>query len=356
MNMNCLLAATSGGFWMPQRASTVAPEVDGLFNFIMWVTIFFFFLILALTVVFVIKYRYREGAAPPEKTAAHSTALELTWTVIPTIIVLMIFYFGFRGYLHMEVAPPDAYEINVNGKTWNWEFTYPNQHVDSELHIPVKTPIRVVLSSQDVIHSLFIPQFRVKKDAVPGRYNRFWFEATETTPLGPDGKPDPNQAFDIYCAEYCGQSHSDMRAKVIVHTPEDYRRWLEDASNWQKSMTPLEAGKMFVNTRGCLTCHSVDGSRSTGPTWKDLFGRDEPMSDGTTVHVDENYIRESLYEPAAKVVAGYTVQMQSYKGSLKEEDVGAIIAYMKSISSHYKGDQLPAAAGATQPTTAPATK
>ncbi len=339
--MNWILAqASSGGFWMPRRASTVAGDVDALFSFIFWLTVFFFCLILVLMVAFVLKYRHREGYEQPAKPPAHSTALELTWTIIPTILVLLIFYFGFRGYLHMSVAPPNAYEINVTARMWHWDFIYPNGYVDSELHIPVDTPVRLVMQSEDVIHSLFIPQFRVKKDVVPGRYNRFWFQATE------------QGEFDIYCAEYCGNGHSTMLSKVIVHDSAGFNKWLEQASSWETRMTPAEGGKMLVSSRGCLQCHSVDGTRVIGPTLKNVFGEEQNVDGGQKVLADENYIRESLYEPNAKIVAGYTPQMPSYKGSLKDRDVDAIIAYLKSISDKHKNDTM--SVPATAPTSAPA--
>ncbi|HWP39378.1 MAG TPA: cytochrome c oxidase subunit II [Tepidisphaeraceae bacterium] len=319
------MPATSGSFWMPPAASTVAGSVDGLFYFVFWITVIFLALVSALVIAFVIKYRYRADRPEAEDAPAHNTALELTWTVIPTVLVLMIFYFGFRGYLHMSVAPPDAYEINVDAKMWAWSFIYPNGHVDPELHVPVNRPVRLVLQSQDVIHSLYIPQFRIKRDAVPGRYNRTWFQATQ------------QGVFDLYCAEYCGQGHSQMLTKVVVHDPQDFDRWLEDAANWERRMTPAEAGKMLFETRGCTQCHSVDGTARTGPTLKDLFGRQEKLADGSTTHVDENYIRESLYEPNARIVQGFAAVMPSYKATLKDRDVSAIIAYLKSISVHHSG-------------------
>jgi cytochrome c oxidase subunit 2 len=328
--MNWLLAQVdSGSFWMPPQASTVSDDVDGLFYFIFWITVFFFVLILTLMIFFVIKYRYREGREHPERTPAHSTALELTWTVIPTVLVLMIFYYGFRGFLKMSIAPPNAYEIQVRASSWAWSFTYPNGVVTTELNIPRGVPIRLVLSTpeRDVIHSFYVPQFRIKRDAVPGRYNRVWFEATQLSP--PEG-------FDIYCAEYCGQNHSKMRAKLVVREPEDFKTWLADAGDWEKRMTPLEAGKDFVNSRACVQCHSLDGSTKTGPSFKDLFGSQRPITGQGNVLADENYIRESLYEPGAKIVQGYTLQMSSYRGQLKDKDVDAIITYLKSISSHYQ--------------------
>jgi cytochrome c oxidase subunit 2 len=331
--MNWILGQTAPrGFWMPPQASTVSDEVDGLFYFIFWITVFFFVLILTLMVWFVVKYRHREGREHPERAPAHSTALELTWTVIPTVLVLVIFYYGFRGFLKMSIAPPNAYEIQVTATMWSWSFTYPNGLVYNELHIPLNVPVRLVLSSTDVIHSLYVPQFRVKKDAVPGRYNRFWFQATQLSP--PEG-------FDIYCAEYCGQAHSKMLSKVVVHEMEEFKTWLADASDPYKRMTDLEAGANFVRTNGCIQCHSLDGSAANGPTFKDLFGKQEELTDGSRVLVDENYVRESIYDPAAKIVKGYSLGMSSYRGRLKDRDVNAIILYLKTLSSHSKSE-LPA--------------
>jgi cytochrome c oxidase subunit II len=334
--MNGLLGQSSGGFWMPPQASSVAGDVDGLFSFILWITIIFFLLNTALVTLFVIKYRYRPGREQAERAPSHSTALELTWTAVPTVLVLIIFYFGFRGFLHMSVMPPDAYEITVNAKMWNWSFTYPNGHTSPELHVPYNVPVRLVLTSEDVIHSFYVPQFRVKKDAVPSRFNRLWFQATE------------RGTFDVYCAEYCGQMHSQMRAKVVVEDIDAFKKWLEDQSNWEKRMTPVEAGKMLINNNGCLQCHSQDGTIKNAPSFKDLFGKQEPLTDGSTVLVDEAYLRESLIDPAAKIVSGFRPLMPSYRPQLKDRDLNAIIAYLKTISTNFQS-----AVPTSAPTTAP---
>lgn len=341
--MNVLLGQSSGSFWMPPQASTVAGDVDGLFSFILWITIFFFVLNTVLVIWFAWKYRWRPGRDNAERAPAHSTPLELTWTVVPLVVVLIIFYFGFRGFLNMSVMPPDAYEVTVRAKMWSWSFTYPNGHSSNELHVPFNVPVRLILTSEDVIHSFYVPQFRLKKDVVPTRYNRLWFQATE------------KGIFDIYCAEYCGQQHSQMRAKVVVEDIEVFKKWLDDESNWERRMSPVEGGKMLINNNGCLQCHSEDGSIKNGPSFKDLFNRQEQMSDGSSVLVDENYIRESLYDPNARIVAGFRPQMPSYRAQLKERDVSAIIAYLKTISTHYQGAP-PASGPATGPATAPATQ
>ena len=324
--------------YLPPKASTVAGDVDGLFNGILFITAFFTLLIFAGMMYFAIRYRHRPGHEGGE-SPGHSTALELTWTIVPTIIVLVIFYYGFRGYLDMTVVPPNAYEIQVRSWMWNWGFVYPNGYQSSELHIPKDRPVRLVLTSEDVIHSLYIPAFRLQKMTVPGRYNRYWLQAKE---LG---------EFKIYCAQYCGQKHSEMLSKVVVHTPEDFDDWLEVASNPEKQpgFTPVKGGEQILTARGCLQCHTLTGGASTGPTFKDLFGKQEPLADGTTVLVDENYIRDSILYPQKQLVQGFQPVMPSFLGTISDRQIEWINAYLKSISVHYKGGDP------NQPTNAPAT-
>jgi cytochrome c oxidase subunit 2 len=321
--------------YLPPKASTVAPYVDLLFNAILFITAFFCLLIFVMMGVFAFKYRHRPGNEGGE-SPGHSTALELTWTIIPTIIVLVIFYYGFKGFLNETVVPPNAYEINVQSRMWNWGFVYPNGHVDPELHIPKDRPIRLVLTSDDVIHSLYIPAFRVQKMTVPGRYNRFWVEATQAGD------------FPVYCAQYCGTNHAEMITKCIVHEQADFNAWLEVASNPEKQsgFTPARAGEQIMKARGCFQCHSMDGSASTGPTLKDAFGRTEALSDGSTITVDENYIRESIYYPQKKIVKGFGPVMPAFLGSLKDREIDWIIAYLKNNSAHFQAGDAPAPASA----------
>ena len=223
-------------FWMPVSASTYSQEVDWVFYFIFGICAFFFVLIVALMVLFAVKFRARKGAATPTGLK-HSTALELTWTIIPVIIVVIIFYYGFRGYMDMATPPANSYPIIVTAQKWQWFFQYPNGHIDDKLHVPAQRPISLVLQSNDVIHSLYVPAFRIKRDAVPGRYNKTWFEATEVPQAG------KTLEYDLFCAEYCGTSHATMITKVVVHEPNSFAAWLEDASNWVDRMPPAEAGQ-----------------------------------------------------------------------------------------------------------------
>ncbi len=323
MGLSGLLNQQQGSFWMPPPGSTSAAGVDKLFYFIFWLSVFFFVLIVSLMVFFIVRYRHREGRGP-EKSPTHHTALEITWSVIPLILVLFIFYFGFKGYVDLYTPPENAYEIQVVGQKWQWFFNYPNGVVNENLHVPVDTPVRLVITSEDVIHSLYIPAFRLKMDAVPGRYSKVWFNAKE-----------PGE-YDLFCAEYCGTGHSDMMAKVVVHDVGEFEKWMADAADIFKDRSLAEVGEYLYKSRGCAQCHTVDGSANVGPSFLNAYGREERFKDGSTYTVDENYVRESILNPGAKIVAGYQNVMPTYQGKLKEREITAIIEYLKSISEHYQ--------------------
>ncbi|HMO26895.1 MAG TPA: cytochrome c oxidase subunit II, partial [Tepidisphaeraceae bacterium] len=274
---NLLAQGSPGGFWMPEQASTIAPDVDWLFYFILWINIIFTVLIGVLLVYFAFKYRHTGEEKPAPAHAGHSTALEITWTVIPTIIVLIIFYYGFRGYLDMTEEPANAYEIQVEAFAWGWRFTYPNGATDADLPLPKDVPVRLVMSSTDVIHSLYIPAMRVKKDAVPGRFNKFWVQATV------EGE------FDLFCTEYCGTNHSKMIARTFVYDTTQFTEVVTGLNRWDDTMTPVEAGQMLSRRNGCFQCHSVDGSAGTGPTWLNLYGSQRQFTDGTSAVADMDY-------------------------------------------------------------------
>jgi cytochrome c oxidase subunit 2 len=305
-------------FLMPAQKSTLAPDVDALFYFCYWISIFFFVLILGLLVFFLLKYRRRPGHSAQE-SAHHSTRLELVWSGIPLILMIAIFIMGFRGFLDLHTPPDNAYEIQGNGQKWSWTFTYPNGYSDSELHAPVDTPVKLILSSQDVIHSIFIPDYRVKRDIVPGRYTVAWFSATEAG------------ESPIYCAEYCGTGHSEMNTKVVIHEPGEYEKWLEKASDFIKTMPPEEAGKLVYQKRGCAQCHSVDGSPGIAPTFKGLIGSQRLFQDGSTLTADENYVRQSILQPSSQVVVGFDPVMPTFQGRVKNEEIDVLITYLKTL-------------------------
>ena len=321
--------------WMPQEASAQADAVDFAWTYILWVCVIFTIIVFAAMIYFVFKYRARSDDEPdPEHSPSHSTTLEITWTVIPTCIVLVMFALGFKGFLGDTISPPNAYKINVIGGSWYWNFEYPNGVVLEHLHLPVDRPVQFTLKSQDVIHSFYVPAFRMKKDVVPGRFNTTWTTPTEVG------------IYDLFCAEYCGQLHSQMGAKVFVHEQEDFDRVLNKLSDPfttpdGKPVPYDEVGQKLYAGRGCSGCHSVNGAAGTGPSWRDLYGApDHQMSDGSIVVVDDAYIRESIYYPQRKIRAGYGNAMASYLGVLSEKEVQAIIAYQKTISQYAEqGDE-----------------
>jgi cytochrome c oxidase subunit 2 len=315
-----LLAADhDGSFWMPPARSTMAGAVDQLFYLILWISVFFFLLILGLMIYFVVRYRRGRRSDAPGGPTQH-LALELTWTAIPLAIVIVIFAIGLRNVLRLTTPPANAYKIDVVAQKWAWAFTYPNGHVDKDLHVPVDTPILLVMNSPDVIHSFFVPAFRVKQDIIPGRYVKTWFEATE-----------PGE-YILYCAEYCGTGHSTMNAQVVVHPANEFDVWLEEAGNLTQKMSPVELGKRIHSVRGCGQCHSLDGSAGQGPTFLGIYGREHLMSDGEKVLVDENYIRESILNPRARIVKGWEAVMPTYQGQLKDDEIFAIIEFIRSLS------------------------
>jgi cytochrome c oxidase subunit II len=307
-----------GNFWLPDQASTAAPGVDAVFNLILGVCVVFFLIVVVTLLLFVVKYRQRPGVEA-EETPTHNMRLEILWSVIPLIIVLFIFWKSFTVFMDMYTVPDNAYEIQVTAQKWSWAFTYPNGYVDENLHVPVNQPIRLIMSSKDVIHSLWIPKFRVKMDIPPGRYTSMWFTATK------EGK------YKLLCTEYCGEAHSDMLAVAQVHPEGEYEEWLKDASNFLDKYPPAEAGEMLYMRRGCTQCHSSDGTARTGPTFQGIFGKTHQFQGGGSAVVDENYIRESILDPQAKIKAGYQGVMPTYKGVLKDEEISVIIEYIKTL-------------------------
>jgi cytochrome c oxidase subunit 2 len=308
----------TGSFWFPEEGSATAMATDDLFDIILWISIFFMVLITGMLLTFVVKYRRREGVQA-ERTATHQTSLELLWTIIPSILAVFIFYFGISTYIDIRTPPTDATEVQVTGQKWNWMFTYPNGLVSPDLHVAAGEPTRLLMRSEDVIHSMYIPAMRAKMDVVPGKYSKMWFTPT---------KPGQHQ---IFCAEYCGAGHSAMLAQLYVHSPEDYAKWLADEEEKSMNKPPVALGADLYKTRGCAQCHSLDGSRGIGPSFKGLYGKTEHLEGGATVVVDENYIHESIIEPMAKVVAGYAPVMPTFKGKLKDREINGLIEYIKTL-------------------------
>ncbi|HEX7838385.1 MAG TPA: cytochrome c oxidase subunit II [Kofleriaceae bacterium] len=314
-----------GNFWMPELDNKVAGDSDLMYYSVLGLSIFFFVGITGAIVYFVLRYRHRPGRKP-EPSPSHNDALEITWTVIPTIICVFLFYYGWNTYVRVVTPPTKAVEINVLAWRWNWQFTHSNGVQDSDLHVPVGTPVRLVMTSKDVIHSFYAPVMRVKQDILPRRYTYAWFIA------------DHEGTYRLTCAEYCGTNHSQMgitndgrRAVLVVHKAGDYERYLADKAALSTALPPEQLGKMLYEKKGCNACHTVDGTARVGPTWKATFGTDVPLTDGTSVKMDENYIKESVLFPQAKSRPGFPPSMPSFQGQLKDREIEGIIAYIKSL-------------------------
>jgi len=303
---------------LPPPSSEYASQVDQLYLFLVLVAGFFFILIAVLVGYFVWRYRRR---APEERTPhlTHNFKLELLWSAIPTVIVLIIFIWGLHGYIAASVSPGEPLEIQVTARRWIWQFEYPDgTRVLNELHVPVGRKVRLVMSSEDVIHSFYVPAFRIKMDVLPGRYTEAWFAATT------EGQ------YTLFCAEYCGRGHSDMMGKIYVESEEAFRKWLEQGDQTVQQMPLAELGAMLYESRGCSVCHSLDGTRREGPSFKGLYRSQVRLASGETVVADENYLRESILQPQAKLVAGYPAVMPTFQGLLNERELRALIEFIKA--------------------------
>jgi cytochrome c oxidase subunit 2 len=350
-----LLAELGGSFMMPTQASTFAADVDGLFYFIFWVSAAFFVLIAGLMFAFMILYRRRNAGDEAVAQITHNTPLEIAWSVLPGILLVLMFWWGFKTFLDMRAVPANAYEVQVRGVKWAWEFDYPGGLVGlSELHIPQGRPVRLVMSSDNVLHSFYIPAFRAKRDVVPGRINDMWFQA------------DKPGTYRVFCTEYCGQGHSNMITSVTVHPPGEFERWLETADpvkaltaeQWAEYLADSDAflakykddpelgkyvarlkpkvalGRELYQKKACVTCHTLDGSALTGPSFKGIFEREHKFTDGSAWTDNdgtlEQYIRESILEPNKRIVAGYQGVMP--KITISDREIDCIIAFLKDIN------------------------
>ncbi len=309
-------------------ASTIAPHIDSLYNFMWWTSILSFGLVIGAAVYWIIKYRRtKQGHVTAYISENHT--MEAVWTIIPIIFLAIIFIWGWTDYVKLRTTDADALEINIIGKQWMWETNYQNGKTEiNALHVPRGSQVKLIMTSTDVLHSFFIPAFRVKQDVVPGMFTTVAFTATQVG------------EFQVFCAEYCGTSHSKMLAKVTVMEPEDYKRWTEGmplrtASGERVTPnTPLaQTGEKLFQRKNCYSCHSTDGGvqAKVGPTLKGIFGKEVTLNEGKTAKVDENYLRESMMDPQAKMVAGFQGVMPTFRGLLKDDEVNALIAYIKSL-------------------------
>jgi cytochrome c oxidase subunit II len=299
----------------PEQASTVAAQVDYLYLFLVLITTFFSLLVGLLILFFAIKYK-----RTPERRAEQihgSMLLEIIWTAIPLGISMVIFVWGAFLYYHIERPPANALQVYGVGKQWMWKFEHPGgQREINSLHVPTDRPVKVTLISQDVIHDFFVPAFRVKTDVLPSRYTSSWFEATQPG------------TYHLFCSQYCGTKHSGMIGEVVVMKPEEYQTWLESG----KAEGSLASnGEKLFQQFGCITCHRPDAG-ARGPNLVGLYGRPVRLQDNRVVIADEDYIRESILNPNAKIVSGFQPIMPTFNGVVSEEGLIDIIAYIKSLS------------------------
>jgi cytochrome c oxidase subunit 2 len=338
---------TAPTFWMPTGASTISGGVDHTLDVINWICYFFFALVVGLTVYFVAKYRHRKGERFRTDFPHHNTPLEVTWSIIPTIIVIGIFVVGFRSYLDIYTAPKNAFDIKVTAQKWAWNFQYPNGATSDDLYVPAGRPVRLILRSSDVLHSLYIPDFRVKRDIVPGRYSYAWFQCDYPSgqpgksPRDPnakkvEGPEDPAQVYNLHCTEYCGTGHSKMNRYVYVLDEASFSQWMIDQSQWLDKIPEEElffkAGpKIYAR---CQQCHSLDGANGIGPSWKGIVERVKAypnVGEGKKYGTWEDYVRTSILVPGDYVVPTYGNVMPSFKGQLNDKAIDAMIGYMEHL-------------------------
>lgn len=347
--------------WLREAArSTPATSTDALFMWIFWFSVVCFVVLMGLMTYWVIKYRRKPGQIA-QPSPSHNTPLEIAWTVLPLVVLAYIFFEGFHGYMDKLVAPAGAYEIKVQGAKWNWTAQYEKGESSGEstvngvqtipiFYAPADHPVKLRFESIDVLHAFWIPDFRVKQDVMPNRYTSYWFNAME-----PDGVPRPgigggfiewdNKRVPysdhwVFCAEYCGTSHSEMAA-IIRIVPKEYffKKWLPD--NGIGKLPPWDLGERVFKQR-CASCHSIDGSKNTGPTWQGAWGKPVEFADGTSLDLTqpnawENYAKESILYPAKNIHKGYDNKMNSFAGILDDKALNAVIEFMKSPNQRPEG-------------------
>ncbi len=304
----------------PERASTFSGATDDLFLFLIGVSVFFIGLILCALLLFSVRYRRRPGhrARPIEA----SVPLEILWTAVPLGIVTLLFVWGAKVYVRVVTPPAEGMRFHVTGKQWMWKVQHPTGQTEiNSLHVPVEQDIVLTTISEDVIHSFYVPAFRTKSDVLPGRYGTLWFRPTRVG------------TYHLFCAEYCGTKHSEMVGQVVVMDTAGYQAWL-DGRPAEKN--PVETGALLFQNLRCDTCHSpgpgtVPGGAARGPDLAGRFGDEVVLSDGQTVRFDEGYVRESLLDPASRIPRGYQALMPGYRGQVREDEILALMAYLKSL-------------------------
>lgn len=313
-----------GGWWLPEAASSFAGRVDTLFNVAAMLAALAVLLVAGGVLFLVLAGRRRQQAEPPTTPPA---GLQLAVGGTVALVVLALFSAGFSTWIDMETPPAHPYEISVSAQQWSWHFGYPNDHVDEELHVPVGRPVLLRLASRDVAYTFSIPAFRVRKGMIPGREGTVWFEATAPG------------TYEAICARYAGDGTARMVAPVVVHERGEFAAWLKGVSDFLGTLPPEEAGRKLYEINGCTQCHSLDGTRRTGPSFKGIFGHEVGLADGSTVVVDLEYIRESILQPRAKVVKGFEPVMPPFAGRISDREIEAIAAFIESLADRPAGER-----------------
>ena len=304
-----------------EAASRSAVQIDAVFLFIAAVSLFFFFLVEGLLIYFAVRYRRRKASEDLATSGVTSNlVLEIVWVTIPSLVVIAFFVYGYLVYQDVTTPAPGSGEIYVTTQQFYYEFKYPDGRTEiGELRVPAGKPVKLIMTSRDVIHGFFLPSFRLKQDTLPGQYTYLYLQ------------PDKEGTYDIFCTQYCGTGHSTMRAKLLVMPPGEYAKWAAAGKVAQADLPLPERGKALAEKSGCLGCHTLDGTPKVGPTFKGLFGRKVRLEGDREVTADEEYIRESIYDPGAKIVKGFPGVMPTFKGRLTDDDVAALIAYLKTL-------------------------
>jgi len=357
-------------FFSTTGVSAQAKDTEDLFMYILWINILSFILLMILLGWFILKYHRSKQSTNYQVSAAHHTPLELTWSIVPLLVMIPIFYWGFTGYSDKISAPVDSEEIMINGSQWRWTVTYRNgaqpqneqpilltelaktlgKSSAPEFVVPYRRPVKLILNSSDVIHAFYIPDFRTKMDVIPNRYTSMWFFPEKLTnerdpktgqlhlPTEPEAKP-----HIVFCAEYCGQDHSDMMAQMRVVPPEEFEATIKQWLDYSKDTPMLKVGEMVYTRKGCSACHTTDGGKSTGPTWKNMYGDTHEYSSGpppVNPTVNENTLREDILYSQKRILKGYPSSMPIFAGQITPMELDAVILYIKSLSDKYKPETV----------------
>ncbi len=305
---------------MPPAATAIAQDVNQLYIFLLISSFIGFLILIGGMCYFIVRYK-RQSATAKSAYISHDSRLEFAWSFIPLCLFLFCFAWGWYVYEKMRVFPADALEVYVQARQWSWEFQYKSGKKSQDLYVPVGVPVKLIMTSSDVIHSFYIPAFRIKQDVIPGRYTAEWFKVEQ-----------PGN-YQVFCAEYCGAVHSGMLAKIKAVPLKDFENWLaEDPEKAFKGMSLPQIGEKVFTAKGCVACHSTDGTIKVGPSLRSVFGHEVKLADGKMVHADEEYIRESILNPQAKIVQNFpSGVMPVFAGQLLDTELNALVEYVKSL-------------------------